>query len=155
MPDPGDILLFYDPKGISRFITLFTRSPFYHVAVYAGSDEVIEAIPSGVVRRNINPEGRVRRHVVIPAPNGKGPTALAWAQSKIGDGYDPKNLAGLLFDRVLAHLRVNVVMGDRYTCGELVACAFEEAREPLFPDIDAADAMPKDFARLLPKSRGL
>jgi uncharacterized protein YycO len=150
MPAPGDILLFYHPRGLSRFITLLTRSPFYHVAIYAGSHEVIEAIPSGVVRRDINPQGRVRHHLVIAAPKGKGPATLAWAETKIGDGYDSKNLAGLVLDRVFAHLHVNFVIGDRYTCGEFVASAFEAVDVRLFSDIDAADVLPADFARLLP-----
>jgi hypothetical protein len=59
-------------------------------------------------------------------------------------------MLGLILDRMLAHVHVNYVAGDGYTCGEFVALAFERAGVRLFPDIDAADVLPADFARFLP-----
>ena len=150
MISPGDVLLFYKPRGLTKLISVVTRSPFYHVAVAAGGTKVVEAIPSGVVCRDVHPGGRKRRYVTIPRPGGTGPAALAWAQTHIGDGYDPRDFVGLLLDRVLSHVHFNVVEGDRYTCGEFVACAFEHAGVRLFPDIDSADVVPADFARFLP-----
>jgi uncharacterized protein YycO len=147
---PGDIILFYNPKGLTKVISLMSRSPFYHVAVGAGDSKVVEAIPGGVLCRDVNPDGRKRWFVTIPAPAGTGPRALAWAQTQIGSGYDSTNLMGLVLDRVLTHLHVNYVVGDRYSCGEFVATAFEKAGARLFPDIDSADVMPADFARFVP-----
>jgi len=147
---PGDIVLFYRPRGLSQFISLVTRSPFYHVAIAAGDDTVIEAVPSGVRCRNVNPDGHKRSYVTIPSPDGACDAALAWAKTQIGDGYDSRDLVGLVLDRMLAHAHVNYVAGDRYTCGEFVALAFERAGARLFPDLDSADVVPADFARFLP-----
>lgn len=147
---PGDIVLFYNARGLSKTISLFTHSPFYHVAVSAGDTKVIEAIPSGVVCRDLNPNGRKRSFTAIPAPGGAGAAAIAWARTQIGNGYDSRDLAALMLDRVFAHLHLNVSSGDRYTCGEFVACAFQRAGITVFPDIDMADVVPADFARLLP-----
>ena len=38
---------------MNRLITWFTGSPFYHVALYAGDQHVVEARPQGVVRRDL------------------------------------------------------------------------------------------------------
>ena len=146
----GDIVLFYDPKGLTKVISLMTRSPFYHVAIGAGDSKVVEAVPSGVLCRDVNPDGRKRSFVTIPAPDGAGLSALAWAQTQIGDGYDSANLIGLVLDRMLTRMHVNYVAGDRFTCGEFVATAFERAGARLFPDIDSADVVPADFARFVP-----
>jgi uncharacterized protein YycO len=150
MISPGDILLFYRPRGLAQVISLATRSPFYHVAIGVGDETVIEAIPSGVACRNVNPDGRKRFFKTIAPPEGSRAAALAWAQTQIGNGYDSRDLVGLVLDRMLAHVHVNYVAGDGYTCGEFVALAFERAGARLFPDIDAADVVPADFARFLP-----
>lgn len=146
----GDILLFHRPRGLSQIIPLVTRSPFYHVAIGVGDDTVIEAVPSGVRCRNVNPGGRKRHFVTIAPPDGSRAAAVAWAQTQIGNGYDSRDFAGLILDRMLTHLHVNYVAGDGYTCGEFVALAFERAGARLFPDIDAADVVPADFERFLP-----
>src|SRR5205807_36613 len=39
-PRPGDVLLFHRATGLNRVITWFTRSPYYHVAIYAGDSHV-------------------------------------------------------------------------------------------------------------------
>lgn len=148
-PRPGDILIFYNARGLSRFITLLCRSPFYHVALSAGGDEVVEARPNGVARRHLSTPPVRSDYAVVPAPNDAGGAALRWAMSKIGDGYDPLDLAVIALDRVFAHVRINYVVGDRFTCGEFVATAFEKAAAPLFTDIDPTDVEPADFARFL------
>ena len=51
---PGDIILFYGPHNVlSEFISLLTRSKFYHVAIVADHNYIIEAAPKGVVRTSI------------------------------------------------------------------------------------------------------
>ena len=150
MISPGDILLFYRPQGLTKLISVATRSPYYHVAIGVGDDTVIEAVPSGVACRNVNPDGRKRYFVTIAPPQESRARALAWAQTQIGDGYDSRDMFGLVLDRLLAHVHVNYVAGDGYTCGEFVALAFERAGVRLFPDIDAEDVLPADFARFLP-----
>ena len=83
---PGDILLFYHATGFKgRLIAWFTRSRYYHAAIYAGEGYVIEARPGGVVDRDLNgPEGG-HEYVVIPAPGRRGEEALEWAKSQLGD----------------------------------------------------------------------
>jgi uncharacterized protein YycO len=155
MISPGDILLFYRPQGLTKLIAVATRSPYYHVAIGVGDDTVIEAIPSGVACRDVNPVGRKRCFVTIAPPEGTRAAAVAWAQTQIGAGYDSRNMLGLVLDLMLAHVHVNYVAGDGYTCGEFVALAFERAGVRLFPDIDAADVLPADFARFLPGAASL
>src|SRR5690242_7600270 len=52
-PEPGDILLFHHARGENLAITLFTRSPFYHAAIYAGEGQVVESRPRGVVEDSL------------------------------------------------------------------------------------------------------
>lgn len=75
-PHPGDILLFYRPaRKRDYIIQIFTDSPFYHAALYAGEGQVIEARPCGVARNDLR--GREGNFVVAPAPEGKGSETLA------------------------------------------------------------------------------
>src|SRR5579862_1775917 len=82
---PGDILLFHRPRGITpRLISLFTRSPYYHVAIAADDLHTIEARPKGIVRRDLRePEGG-HCFEVIRMPHGVGGQALEWAETQIG-----------------------------------------------------------------------
>src|SRR5207302_10856645 len=85
---PGDILLFYHPKGLSKLIAWITMSKFYHVAIYAGDYAVVEARPPGVRKRDLRgPEGG-HDFEVIPAPQGAGGAALKWALEQVGKRYD-------------------------------------------------------------------
>ena len=77
-PQPGDICLFYNARGLARLITWFTRSRFYHVALYTGDDCVIEARPRGVVQRDLRSVGE-HDYIIIPAPQNKGAQAIKWA----------------------------------------------------------------------------
>ncbi|MBC5826124.1 MAG: hypothetical protein GIW99_00290, partial [Candidatus Eremiobacteraeota bacterium] len=128
----------------------FTRSPIYHVALAEAGYEVIEARPRGVARRDVSKPPVRLDFIVLPAPEGAGAAALAWAATKIGDGYDKMDIAVIALDRIFKHFHLNYIVGDRFTCGEFVATAFEHAGVKLFPDIPAADVEPSDFAGLLP-----
>ena len=146
----GDIILFFQPKGQFKFVTLFTRSPYYHVAIAVDERYIVEAMPRGVVRTAIETK-RGRRWVVINTPDGKvAERAVDWAIKKIGDGYDPWDLISLALDRLFAHLHVNLTIRGRYTCSEFVAAAFKAAGKPLFKDVEPEETLPSDFARLLP-----
>ena len=147
---PGDILLFYNPHGKARLISLFTRSPFYHVAIAASDEALIEAVPNGVVQSTLDSK-RKERFVVISAPATAGRAALEWARTKIGDGYDPRDLIAIALDRIFFHLHLNYARGDRFTCGEFVATAFQKAGQHLIPDVEPEDVVPADFERLLPE----
>ncbi|HLJ82877.1 MAG TPA: hypothetical protein VKT51_01720 [Candidatus Eremiobacteraceae bacterium] len=146
----GDIVLFYQPKGHFKLVTLFTRSPYYHVAIAVDERYIVEAMPRGVVRTAIESK-RGRRWVVIDPPDKKvAERAVAWAIKRIGDGYDPWDLISLGLDRLFAHLHVNFTSRGRYTCSEFVAAAFKAAGKPLLKDLEPEDTLPSDFARLLP-----
>ncbi len=147
-PQPGDILLFHHARGENLIITAFTRSPFYHVAIYAGDGQVIEARPGGVQKNDLR--GREGIYIVLPAPEGKGKAALAWAQSQIGAGYDNMDILIIILEHIFRQLHLNYTPNDRYTCGEFVATAFDQAGIRLFPDRDLGDVVPGDFGRLLP-----
>jgi hypothetical protein len=146
-PKPGDILLFHRARGLNRLITWFTRSPFYHVAIYAGDGRTVEARTRGVVHATLR--GREGNFCVLPAPKGRGRAALAWALRQVGDGYDERDLLIILLERIFGRLYLPARL-DAFTCGEFVATAFDEAGVALFPDRDLAAVVPADFAELLP-----
>jgi hypothetical protein len=150
-PEPGDILLFYRATGLNRVITWFTRSAYYHVALYAGDHCVIEARPGGVIRRDLRGREGGHSYRVVPGPEGKGLDALRWAQERIGARYDRLDVVVIVLERVFRHLQINYTPRDRFSCGEFVALAYAEVGVTLFRDCRPTDAVPGDFARLLPK----
>jgi len=147
-PRPGDILLFHNAHGTNNITGWLTGSPFYHVGLYAGDGQVVEARPRGVVHDSLAD----RRHdfVVVPAPEEKGADALQWAESKVGDPYDTLDVVVIVLEHIFTHLRLNYTPGDRFTCAEFVATAFDKVGVRLFPDRDLDDIVPGDFACLLP-----
>ena len=149
-PKVGDILIFYRPRwAFDYLIRLVTRSAFFHVALYAGDNMAVEARTNGVHQNSL--EGREVGYLVIPAPEGKGEAALAWAKTQIGDGYDRKGAFILALEHVFTKLHINYTTPDKYTCGEFVTKAFEEAGFKAFPGQETEDIAPVDWARYLPE----
>lgn len=148
---PGSILLFYHPRGMALFISLLTRSPFYHVAIGVNQKELIEAVPRGVVKTPLAAKRNNHFLVIAPASKDVAHAALVWAKSKIGDGYDPADLVSIAFDRIFAHLHVYLARKGRFTCGEFVATAYKEAGSNLIPHAKLEEVVPADFAHLLPR----
>jgi len=150
-PQPGDICLFYNARGLARLITWFTRSRYYHVALYDGDEHVIEARPRGVVRRNLQEAGE-HYYIVIPAPKNSGERALQWAKEQLGDGYDVPGVLVLVLERLFDNLHLNYKPShNRFSCGELVLCAFRETGTNLLPEHSPDTVVPADFAQLIRK----
>ncbi len=148
---PGDILLFFRPSaGLGLLISILTRSPFYHVALYDGELHTIEARQRGVVRRDLRSHEGGHLWRVIAAPGARRREALDWAHSQIGDSFDRLDLLVILLDRVFLKLKLHYAPFGKYSCGEFVATAFARAGAPLFPELALSDVEPADFARLLP-----
>lgn len=148
-PKPGDVLLFYRPRrGRDYFIRWFTRSLFYHAALYAGDDTVIEARPSGVRQNPL--ADRARDYLVVPAPNGRGDAALAWARTQIGDGYDGTVALVIGLEHIFTHWHINYTPPGKYSCAELVTKAFEETGFEPFEGRKPYESAPGDWARYLP-----
>ena len=150
-PLPGDILLFHHPERFrSLMISLFTGSPYYHVALYAGDGEVIEARLPRVVKRSLYFEQDGYRFVVLRAPSTRArQEAMAWATERIGAPYD---LRSVLFWGIghLMHIPAlrRLCPPDRYVCGNFVVRAYTAAGVTLFPNRCAEEIMPGDFASL-------
>lgn len=147
---PGDILVFTNAQGENLVTTLATRSPYYHVGLYAGDKKVVEMRTPGVMTRDLSGEEGGHYFVVIPAPQGQGEAALAWSQANAKDKYDDVAVIVLILNRILFHLHLNYTPHDAYTCGEFVAAAYASAGVQLFPDMPLADVEPADFARYVP-----
>lgn len=147
-PEPGDILLFHNAKGLNKLITGFTHSPFYHAGLYAGDGNTVEARTPGVLRQDL--QGREADYVVVPAPEGRGKAALAWAETQVGDSYDVTDILVIVLDRICRFVQINYTPRGKYSCGEFVAVAFHKAGAHLFPKHKLADVVPGDFARFLP-----
>jgi uncharacterized protein YycO len=149
---PGDIILFFNAGGIARVITWFTKSPYYHVGLYAGGVAVVEARLDGVKRRNLNHLRHGRDFLVIPAPDKIGPRALRWAELQIGDGYDLVTLFIIVLDHLFQDWKINLKpTRDCFSCSELVLCAFHAAGVELLPEKSPDKVVPADFAVLLPE----
>jgi len=149
--NPGDILLFSRARGINRIITWATRSPFYHVALYTGDFQVVEARPRGVVARDLRKrDGGGVCFKVVPAPEGKGVGAVVWARTQIGDSYDVVGVLVLVLERLFVTLNLNYTARDKFSCAEFVATVYREVGVTLFPDLLPRDVVPADFERLLP-----
>jgi uncharacterized protein YycO len=148
---PGDLLLFTRATGLNRLITWFTKSPFYHVAIFEGGTSVVEARPRGVVSRDLNGPGGDKNFVVAPAPASRAQAlaALNWAKAQVGDGYDATNVIVLVLDRLFVCWRMGAIPNNRFSCGELVIKAFREAGTDLMPGEEAEDIVPADFTRFL------
>jgi len=147
-PQPGDLLLFHNARGMNRMITVFTGSPFYHVALYVSKDRAIEASLKGVGYRDLRGPGN--SYVVVPAPAGNGRAAGAWAKTQIGDSYAGLDLAVIVLDKFFRFLHFNYTPPGKYSCGEFVETAYEKAGARLIPDRDLDDVVPGDFARFVP-----
>lgn len=156
---PGDIVLFHHARGLNRLITRFSGSRYYHVGLYAGGHCVIESRVTGVSMRDVS-QSKLRLHFrVIPAPGGPavGQVALAWAKTQLGRRYAYFSIGALILDRFLERLLgpVDIVWHERerVSCGEFVAEAYEVAGTRLFPEHEAEEVAPWDFAKLLRQHR--
>ena len=143
----GDILLFHNAKGINKFITGLTSSPFYHVALYSGDGNVVEAITSGVVIGDLR--GREKDYVVVSSPQGRGEEAMRWAETQIGDGYDFMDLAFIFLERICKVIHFNYTSSNKYSCGEFVATAYDKAGVHNYPKSVLSEVIPGDFAQFL------
>ena len=87
---------------------------------------------------------------MIPAPEGRGHEALAWARSQLGAKFDRLDFLVILLDRIVMRLRIHYEPVGKYSCAEFVAKAYAEAGVTLFPGRPHADVEPADFAKYLP-----
>lgn len=148
-PFPGDIILFAQATGYSKVIPWFTKSRYYHCALYEGNNCVLEARPSGVVRRDIKREaGNIVR--IIPMPNKSGADAVSFAEKCLGANYDPLDILFIVLRQCFPKSRFTYSNHKRFVCSELVVLAWRSAGIDLFPDCSPDTIRPGDFAQFLP-----
>ena len=148
-PLPGDILLFTDAPGLTKVIPWFTNSRYYHVGLYEGGPFSLEARVPGVIRRDISHDKKLVFRFV-PMPREGAQIALDFARKNLGANYDPLDIVAIMVNHTFPKLRLNYSNESRFTCGELVAKAWEIAGINLFPDIKSELVVPGDFGRFLP-----
>ena len=149
-PLPGDILLFTDAPGLTKVIPWFTNSRYYHVGLYEGGPFSLEARVPGVLRRDISAQDKHLVFRFIPMPREGAQIALDFARKNLGANYDPLDILAIMINHTFPKLRLNYSNETRFTCGELVAEAWQEAGVDLFPRIKSELVVPGDFARYLP-----
>ncbi len=149
-PQPGDILLFTHARGLNRLIPWFTGSRYFHCGVYEGDGRVLEARPSGVVRRDLKEQGeQVFR--AVPMPREGADKAVHFVQSRLGSTYDPLDVAFIILRHLFPLWPIAYSNHCSFTCGELVARAWRAGDCDLFPDRQASEVIPSDFSRFLPR----
>ena len=152
-PRPGDVLLFYRPRrGRDYIIRVLTHSPFYHAALFDSPGYVLEARPAGVGRNSL--AGREDGFVIVPAPEGKGADALAWARTQIGAHFDRKDFVVIFLEHLFVGWHINYAPLNRYTCAELVTKAFRSVGFDPFPGRENSEIDPTDWAKFLPVANG-
>ncbi|MCA1595828.1 MAG: hypothetical protein LC772_05335 [Chloroflexi bacterium] len=149
-PGPGDILLFANATGMNRLITFFSRSRYYHAALYAGDAHVLEARPQGVTDRDLRGPLGTHYCAVIPAPDGRGEAALAWARAQLGAKYDRMDTLVVILEHIFLRLHLNYAPPGKFSCAEFVALAYQNAGVDLFHGRDLHGLDPADFESLLP-----
>jgi hypothetical protein len=102
------------------------------------------------VRRDLREREGGHTWTVIPAPQGRGAEALAWARTQLGAKFDRLDLLVILLDRIVMRLKIHYEPMGKYSCAEFVVRAYAAAGVTLFPGTSASDAEPADFARYLP-----
>ncbi len=148
-PLPGDILLFTDAPGLTKVIPWFTNSRYYHVGLYEGGPFSLEARVNGVIRRDISRDQQLVFRFV-PMPRDGAQVALDYIRERLGANYDPIDILAIMVNHTFPKLRVNYSNSDSFTCGELVAKAWDVAGINLFPEKRAELVIPGDFAQFLP-----
>ncbi len=151
MPQPGDVLLFAHATGLEPADYAFSPAhPITMSRIYAGDFHVVGGPSTG---RRLSRSARAGGNAFLRDPSQSRRAregALAWAKSQIGGKYDRWDVLVIILEHVFTHLHLNYAPPGRFSCGEFVARAFQEAGVRLFPDRDTADIVPADFARLLP-----
>jgi uncharacterized protein YycO len=148
-PQPGDLLLFSDATKMGRVIPWFTSSRYYHVAIYEGNGNVLEARPGGVVRRDITKEpNQVFR--VIPMPEAAAQKALDAARSCLNLRYDVIGVGFIILRHYFPRLHLPFETHSSYSCGEFVLTSWRRAGLDLLPDADPTTVIPADFQPFLP-----
>ena len=151
---PADIIVSTTAAGISRTIRFATSSVVSHAMLYAGNDNVIEAIGEGVVRRTLRLATShatlavAYRHRNVTADVGA--SIVRYAEQFIGRDYDAAGAAGAgIADNGVICVAVGIVpclaaragafnSRDDFYCSELVLEAFRLGGVPI---LDAAPSM--------------
>lgn len=149
---PADIIVSTTNAGISRAIRSVSGSVVSHAMIYAGNDQVIEAVGDGVRKRSLSAALTGASLAVAFRHIHMTPTAasavISFADSQVRRGYDFLGIvgqAGYQLDRWFlcrvqhvrdceqAAQRANLWMSrdGRFFCSELVAESYRRAGTPL------------------------
>lgn len=110
---------------------------------------MLEARPSGVVRRDLRKETNMVFRV-IPMPEDAAPKALEYVRCCLGANYDILDVVFIILRQYLPELRFTYSNHNSFVCSELVVLAWRNAGLDLFPDKVAATIIPADFEKFLP-----
>ncbi len=148
-PRRGDILLFCHARGFSRLIPWFTKSRYYHCALYEGENRVLEARPGGVMRRDISKDANMIFRV-IPMPDDAARPALDWSRQQLGCKYDVMDVIFIILRYYFPRFKFPHTNPNAFFCSELLVMAWRKAGLDLFPGQEAQEIIPGDFERFLP-----
>lgn len=148
-PRRGDILLFCQARGLSKLVPLFTKSRYYHCALYEGGGRVLEARPNGVMRRDISRDPNMVFRV-IPMPDGQGEPALSWARGQLGCRYDMIDVFFIVLRLYFPRFHVPYTRRNTFFCSEIPIMGWRNAGLDLFPQRRAQEIIPGDFEGFLP-----
>jgi uncharacterized protein YycO len=140
-----DLIFSTTNKPVGRIISFFTKNPYSHVGIYAGSGDVIEArYKKGVKKTKIDSilgdEDHYKVLIIRPTlKNKQVMTILEYAHDKIGQEYDVWQIVQF-FWKILRHRVGKSSMDDKrdeFICYELVSRAFLRAGVRFGPYVDS------------------
>lgn len=166
-PHAGD-LIFVRPATddrVGQLVARATNGVYSHVRIRISADEVVEALPSGIVRRFLQPP---LPDATDCAPTGAGldaarvGTMLVWLVQQVAgdDGYSWWDIAAdalkALLPPALGSRTPFLIQPSRFDCSALAAVAIVAAGYPLAPALiaDIARISPNDLARALGVLKG-
>jgi hypothetical protein len=146
---PGDIVVSRENSLASRFIRWATNSPWSHVSIVTFEGKLIGAVPpAGVCIRPLSVLTDYEVYRFILATPDMVDYVLRWCESKIGDGYDFKQVVLVGYRLLIGKLAT--YKGDpnphAYMCSEFVAEAWGSVGWHMAPILD--NMLPGDFVKL-------
>lgn len=143
----GDIIFTYPTNLYGRLIAWATRSPFSHVALYAGDGYIIESNAfvrtRQIYRKDFYDEYEIMTHPTLSEEEREA--IVAYAIERIGARYDYLQILAIII-RMITGLHISLFdQPHRYICTELIGKAYASIGVSLLPHIPTDSVSPSEL----------